>query len=305
MRKFFIALIALAFAAPALANAKLGVPHTPSTAYEPLVFCTGGEGGFYEGLGNTVGKEITRKIGNQLEVLNTGGSLENATLMKDEECQIAIMQADAVTSLPLPSDIKVTDAHVEAVYWLHGKSGVSDFGELEESKHVKRYAVAIVSGSGADVTMSSFAKTDEDFKAVRRIEFEDWYSAAEAAAQGYTMKAGVRIEIAGLLYVGRPGFITSDITEDFGNALQIGEINDSSFDGARDVNGNPLYFKCAIDSKHTSGLKTSTFTSPDTYCMRAQIVYNNDYHKNLQPKEGRLVRRAVDKGINSVIKAVR
>jgi hypothetical protein len=44
---------------------------------------------------------------------------------------------------------------------------------------------------------------------------------------------------------------------------------------------------------------------PDTYCLRAQIVFNNDYLKSMQPDEAKKVRRAVDKGINSVVKVVR
>ncbi len=118
-------------------------------------------------------------------------------------------------------------------------------------------------------------------------------------------KAGVRIEIAGMLYIGRAGKITTDITEDFGNQILIGEVNDSSFENAKDANDNPLYTHCSVDSAAASGLKTSTTLAPDTYCLRAQVVYNNDYHKDLPAKEQRLVRRAVDKGINSIVKAVR
>ncbi|MNZ19103.1 hypothetical protein D3C78_361270 [compost metagenome] len=82
-------------------------------------------------------------------------------------------------------------------------------------------------------------------------------------------------------------------------------MNDSSFEGAQDTNNNPLYTRCAVESTATAGLKTSTTLAPDTYCLRAQVVYNNEYHKDLDAKETRLVRRAVDKGINGIVKAVR
>ena len=283
----------------------LAVSGLASAAPSKLTFCTGGEGGFYESLGQAIGKAITKPTGAELEVLNTGGSVENAQLLKDGDCNIAIIQADAVISQPLPSDIKVSDAHTEVVYWLHGKSGVEDFGKMESSSNAERYAVASVAGSGGLVTLKNFAKTDKDYEDVRIVEFDDWYSAAEAVAQGYVTKAGVRIEIAGMIYVGRLGFITSDITEDFGNQILIGEINDDSFADSKDANDNPLYTACSVDSSHTSGLKSSTTLAPDTYCLRAQVVYNNDYHKDLSAKEIRVVRRAVDKGINSVVKAVR
>lgn len=288
-------LLALLLTVSGLASA------TPNT----LTFCTGGEGGFYESLGQAIGKAITKKTGAELEVLNTGGSVENAQLIKDGDCSIAILQADVVTTMPLPADIKVSDAHTEVVYWLHGPAGIDDFGKMESDSVAEKYAFAAVSGSGALVTVKNWIKTDKDYEGARIVEFDDWYSAAEAVAQGYVSRAGVRIEIAGMLYIGRAGKITTDITEDFGNQILIGEVNDSSFESSKDANDNPLYTHCSVDSAAASGLKTSTTLAPDTYCLRAQVVYNNDYHKDLPTKEQRVVRRAVDKGINGIVKAVR
>lgn len=274
---------------------------TPAT----LTFCSGGEGGFYESLAEAIGKAIVKNTGTQLEVLNTGGSVENAQLLKDGDCNLAIMQADVTSSMPMPSDIKVSDAHTEVVYWLHGKTGVDDFGKMENDDVAEKYAFAAVSGSGALVTVKNWIKTDKDYEGARIVEFDDWYSAAEAVAQGYVSRAGVRIEIAGMLYIGRAGKITSDITEDFGSQILIGEVNDDSFAGAKDANDNPLYTHCSVDAQAATGLKTSTTLNPDTYCQRAQVVVNNDYYKQLPAKEQRVVRRSIDKGINSVVKAVR
>lgn len=278
-----LALSAQAFAAPATLN-----------------FCTGGEGGFYEALGTEIGRSIIKGTSIELNVINTGGSVENAELLKDGECDIAIVQADAAVILSLPPDVKVVDAHTEQVFWLHSKTGVEDFGLMEDDDIAKKYAFAAVKGSGALVTLQNWIATDSDYKGAVPVEFDDWYAAAEAVAQGYVKKAGVTVEIAGMLYIGRPGKITSDITEDFGTQILVGEVNDSSFANSKDANGNQLYTVCAVDSKKTNGLKTSTFGSPDTYCLRAQVVYNNDWHQG-----DKKVRRAVDKGINSVVKAVR
>jgi hypothetical protein len=284
----------------------IAVIATPTFAADTLRFCTGGEGGFYESLGQAIGTAITKKTGSGLEILNTGGSVENAELLKDGDCDIGILQADVVSTASLPADIKVVDAHTEVVYWLHPKNGaVDDFGDMEQDAIAAKYAFAAVSGSGALTTVRNWIKTDKDYEGARVIEFDDWYGAAEAVAQGYVTKAGVRIEIAGMLYIGRPGKISGDITEDFGNQIVIGEVNDDSFAASKDVNGNPLYVHCAIDSAATSGLKTSSTLSPDTYCLKAQVVYNNAYHASLPAKEQRAVRRAIDKGINSVVKAVR
>jgi hypothetical protein len=270
-----------------------------------LNFCTGGEGGFYESLGADIGKTIVKGTSIELQVLNTGGSVENAELLKDGDCDIAIIQADAVVTQPLPSDLKVVDAHEETAYWLHGKTGVEDFGLMEDDAVAKKYAFAAVTGSGALVTVKHWIDTDDDYKDAVVVEFDDWYAAAEAVAQGYVKKAGVTVEIAGMLYIGRPGKVTTDITEDFGSQILIGEVNDDSFANAKDANGNPLYRHCSVDTKQTSGLKTSTTLAPDTYCLRAQVVYNNDWHKAAGGKDGKKLRRSVDKGINSIVKAVR
>jgi hypothetical protein len=285
----------------------LSVSAMASAAVPPtLNFCGGGEGGFYESLAAAIGSTIVKGTTTKLNVVTTGGSVENAQKMKDGDCDIAIIQADAVTGLPLPSDIKVSDAHTEIVYWLHGKAGVDDFGKMEKDSVAAKYAFAEVTGSGALVTVRNWIKTDKDYEGARIVEFDDWYSAAEAVAQGYVSRAGVRIEIAGMLYVGRAGKITSDITQDFGGQIMVGEVNDRSFESSKDANNNPLYTHCTVSKEAATGLKSSTtFGEPDTYCLRAQIVYNNDWHKDLSPKDQREVRRAVDKGINSVVKAVR
>jgi hypothetical protein len=283
----------------------LSVSAVASAAPPTLRFCTGGEGGFYESLGTSIGNTIAKQDGGEVKVINTGGSVENAEKLKDGVCDIAVIQNDAVISLPMPADLKVSDAHTEVIYWLHGKAGVDDFGKMEKDSVAAKYAFAAVSGSGALVTVRNWIKTDKDYEGARIVEFDDWYSAAEAVAQGYVTKAGVRIEIAGMLYIGRTGKIPSDITADFSKQILIGEVNDNSFEDAKDANNNPLYTHCAVDKEGQSGLETSTMGKPDTYCLRAQIVFNNDYLKSMQPDEAKKVRRAVDKGINSVVKVVR
>jgi hypothetical protein len=246
MKKMLLAVFTMFMANVALADLK------------PLTICTGGEGGAYEALGSQIGSDIVRKIGGELEVINTGGSIENAELMSDGSCYMAIMQGDAVVSRGLPRSISVTNAHVEAVFWIFGTGGVSDFADMT-SKENSSKKVAIVSGSGAEVTLDNFRAVDKDYKDVLPVEFDDWYLAAEAVAQGYTMKAGVRVNIAGMLYVGRPGFITKDITTDFGPKLMVGEIAESSFSDTKDLAGNPLYYTCELTEKMTNGIKTSTW----------------------------------------------
>lgn len=293
----------------ALLWAILGLLTSPAHAKDApteLRFCGGAEGGFYDKLANTIGRSIVRNSDIKLTVLNTGGSVDSSEMLRNGECGIALIQADAVSSLPMPSDIAVTDAHVEAIYWLYGASGIDDFGSLDNSDLTKRYYVAEVRGSGAQVTMQNFAKTDPAYAKVRVVELDDWQAVAKAVAQGYTMRNGERLEVAGAIYVGRLGAISSDITEDFSKAIKVGEVKDRDFAKAKDVNGNQLYVECSVPKDKTSGLDVSTtFGGPDTYCMRAQVVYNNDYHAGLDAKASKELRRRIDKGINSEVKTVR
>lgn len=294
----YLAVLCSALAFSAIAHA---------AAPAELKFCTGGEGGFYQDIGTSIGAKITNEVGNTLKVLTTGGSVDNAKKLKAGDCDIAIIQADAVTTQPMPTSFKAVNAHEEVVFWLYPKGGaVDDFGDMEDDKVMKKYAFATVKGSGAAVTLNNWIKTDKDYAGAVPVEFKDWYSAAEAVAQGFTMDSGVRVEIAGMLYIGRLNKIPADITSDFGNQILVGGVNDSSFENSKDANGNPLYTHCGIPKGKTSGLEgPGTFSDIDTYCLRAQVVFNNAYLNGLDEAETTAVRRAVDKGINSTVKVVR
>lgn len=273
---------------------------------DKLNFCSGGEGGAYYDLGVDIGNKIVSRSNKdganpiKNNVLITGGSVDNADRLKEGECDIGILQADVVTTQPLPANIKVIDAHRETAFWLFGKKGIEDFGRMEDDEVAKKYAVAAVAGSGALVTIKNWVETDKDYAGVRIVEFEDWYQAAEATAQGHYQVAGVKVQIAGMLYIGRPGKITTDITEDFGNQLMVGEVNDGSFASFKDFNGQPLYTSCTVGAKDSNGIKLDTIGSADTYCLNAQVVYNMAWHNG----DSRL-RKDVDKGINGIVKSIR
>ncbi|ARV77225.1 hypothetical protein FDI21_gp054 [Pseudomonas phage Noxifer] len=270
-----------------------------------LTVCTGGQGGAYEALGKDIGKAIVDKVKvtspTELQVLNTGGSVENAQRVTNGSCAMAIMQGDAVASRGLPRDIKVTNAHEEVIYWIHGKDGLKDFADISKAEN-KNLGIAIVNGSGAQITIENFGATDEDYKDLNLISFEDWEYAAEATANGQTRSAGKEVKIAGMLYVGRAGFLPGAITNDYSQDLSVGEINESNFTKAKDYNGTQLYTKCEINKGDTGPLKTDTFFKPDTLCMRAQVVFNNDYVNTMADADQRVMRKAVMQGTSQVLR---
>lgn len=268
-------------------------------AAEPkeLKFCTGAEGGFYESFGTQVGGDIKKKSKGLVTVkyINTEGSVSSAQMLKDGDCDIAILQADAVISRSMPADIAISDAHQEAIYWLHSKKGVEDFADLTEDKFKGR-GIAIVNGSGAEVTLRNFGIVNKDYKDLNIIGFDDWFSAAKAASEGKIRRAGNDILIAGMIYVGRPGNVSSQITDDFKEDLTIGSIKDSDFTDVKDGNGNPLYVSCKLGE--SNGLKTDgSFSDPKSICVRAQIVYNNELFADMETKPARELRKAIDQSI--------
>jgi len=268
-------------------------------ANEPktLNFCTGAAEGYYSQIGQVVGTEIQSNSKGLVVVkfVNTKGSVDSATRLKAGECDIAILQNDAVTSRPMPTDISTTDAHQEAIFWIHSKnSKVKDFDDLSDSDY-KNLGVAIVDGSGAEVTLRNFGNIDKDFKDLNIVGFKNWRWAAKAAAEGKVRKGGIDIPIAGLIYVGRQGKISTEITGEFKEELRIGEIDVSAFKKVKDLNGNPLYTTCEV--VQANGIETSTTLKPDTYCLRAQFVYNNAFFEGMDENDAELLQTVVDKAI--------
>ena len=287
MKRMFLAvLVLMTFAFQAFAA-------EPKT----LNFCTGAEGGFYDGFGRQVGNDAKKMAKGLLNVdyKITEGSVTSASMFKNGECDIAILQADAVTSRPMPTDIAISDGHVEAIYWLHSAKGVKDFEDMSSDTN-KNMGIAIVTGSGAEVTLRNFGLVDKKYKDLNIIGFDDWFSAAKAAAAGKIRRSGNDIPIAGMIYVGRPGNISSEVTGEFKDDLTIGSIDVSSFKDVKDGTGSPLYTKCKVGA--TNGIKADgSWTDPETYCVHAQIVYNNAIFEDMDKAQARDIRKALDKSI--------
>lgn len=285
MKKVLIAgLAALALASP-LAMAK------------NLTMCTGLEGGFYDSFGKQIGTDVRAQSNGDIDVAfqPTKGSVDSANKLKKGDCEIAILQADAVTSRPMPADLAVTDAHEETIYWIHGANGVSDFDDMSSEKN-KNLGIAIVGGSGAEVTLRNFGLVDKKFKDMNIVPFTSWFRAAKATSEGRIRKGGNDILIAGMIYVGRQGNLSTEITGEFKDSLSVGEIDVSSFKNVKDANGQPLYFTCPVGK--TNGLATSTkWGKPDTYCVKAQVVYNNEVFRDMDEDEASEIQTLLDKTI--------
>lgn len=277
-----------------------------ATEGKTITFCGGADGGFYDGFARQLARDVNQNGKVNVAVLQTKGSVDSAAMLKADDCQVALLQADAVISRPLPGDVSISDAHKEAIYWIHPKNGpVKDFADMKDDEN-KNLGIAIVDGSGAEVTLRNFGNVDKDYKDLNIVPFKSWFAAGKATAEGKVRRSKADIQIVGMIYVGRPGNISSEITGEFKDMLSIGEIDVSSFKDVKDAIGGQLYSVCEIDSSQTNGLETSNrFGKPDTYCVNAQVVYNNELFEGMDEKDATKLQTVLDKAIVQNVRQLR
>lgn len=261
---------------------------------------TGGEGGTYERMGALVQKNIETQssrfdVQPNINVLNTNGSVENIQMMNDGSAQIIITQMDALNVMPPRGPYRVKRAYNETAFWIYNEA--NDYNDLEDIEGKKDVSLVIVDGSGAEVTMRSFVMEDDGYKVnLDNAVFADSvYDAADIVSEGkYNGKT-----IAGMIYVGAK--IPSEIAYDFTN-LRVGEMTDSDFNDATGSDGEPLYTSCSIKQSQTSGMRTSTFGSPDTVCVSSAVVYSTD--SDYKETSTRDFENAIKRGINKSVRGM-
>lgn len=297
----FKSILALTLASVSMSTIAIAEPR-------PLQIYSGGEGGFYEStMANIAVKAQNKgsKYGLTYELYNSTGTVENVQALIDGDADLIIAQADGLVDKALPSGVKIYNAHQEAVYFLvnkefYKKTGIYDLEDLEGEP----IYIVMAEGSGAEVTMRNFVLEDSGYKDnldKYTLFVEDNYEAAEIAAAGFYMKNGTKVTVAGMLTVSRIGRLSnSDIIEDFGKKLIVGEATDGDFNDAEDANGENLYTNCSIPSNKLQGLEGATYGDQDTICVRAQVVFNAEFAKQFGKNEKK-VRRAISKAINRTL----
>ena len=267
---------------------------TPVMA-DDFVISTGSEGGGYERLGHMIVAQISKqakknKVDFDFIVINSNGSIENIENINSGDAQAAIVQADALNIMSPTVPFKAKSAHTETVYWIYNvKHGYSDLEDIEGNKKV---GLVLVDGSGAVVTMQSFAQEDSGYKVNfdNAIYADDLYDAFDIVSEG----SSNGVKVAGLLYVGSQ--IPVEVAHDFKGKVAVGEATDSDFNDAEDVNGDPLYTNCEVVKAKTFGLVDS-WGSPDTVCVKAMVIYTNDFDDK---KEARAVKKGVTKALRGL-----
>jgi TRAP-type uncharacterized transport system substrate-binding protein len=266
-----------------------------TSAADDFVIATGGEGGGYERQGKILATHIDKQLNKakqrmDIEVINSTGSVENLELLNSGEAQMAIVQADAMNVMPPSISFKAKASQIETVFWVYNVK--NDFDDLEDVEGTDALIV-LVDGSGAMVTMQSFAKEDSGYKKTldNAILADDLYDAFDIVSEG--KQNGKKV--AGLLYVSTR--IPSEVATDFKGKVLIGEATDSDFNDAEDVNGDSLYTNCDVNKAMAGGL-TDSWGSIETVCVQSMVVYNTDM-------ENRKIAKAVKKGVNKALRGVK
>lgn len=258
----------------------------------------GGEGLGYERTMKVVNTQMKNPY--TLDIINYNGSKEIIQAFNNEEVLTAVTQKDAMALYPPTASIGVKALYTEAAHYYYSvkmtkkQSDYKDFGSLEDHPDVR---VAVVSDSGADVMISNFIKTDEDYKHLP-LYFNDVYDALDAAAEGLYIDpmSGEEIKVVGYLAVHKEGLVPQLIKEDFMGSLGIGEINDRSFKKSVDSKGRPYYKDCEIEAALA---EKATFGKQNTLCVEAVIITNLNA---LDQNQSRAVKRAINRTLRNVSK---
>lgn len=261
-----------------------------------FTIATGSEGGGYFKQANRVGHAISaeqikmnkklKKKGKEpvdfdIEIVTSNGSIENLANFNDGTVQAAMIQVDAL-NLDKPSfKYKVRTSHTEPVLWLYNvEHGYKDLSKVEGRKD---FAIVIVEGAGGNVTFNSFIQEDEGYGKNPTVEALDFEDALDIVAEGEYEG----MKVAGLVHVSNS--LSREIVSDYAKFVQVGEATDGDFNDATDVEGNKLYTNCSINLKKMGGLKASTWTDPDTVCVKSVFVWNV---QELNRNEQKVVQKA-------------
>lgn len=255
----------------------MGLAHLPVQASSTIQMCTGGKSGVYFAVGKKMSKAADRDFV-RIEPVITKGSWQNMKLVAaGDQCQAAIVQADAYT---LFARQKAADAasldrigalHKEYTHVLCNKeSGIDNMTDLEG----KKYTLAIgKAGSGAWVTMENWKAEDEGYKNTPTVPVGG-IAAAAKVADGSDVQC--MLYNAGL----GAGFVHK-IDSRFGDRISIVNATDKDFNDAEDPKGRPLYEYADIPSKtYPANLQNGMWSSVETIRQDAVLIVNMDFFED-------------------------
>lgn len=249
------------------------------TSSLPVVnYCSGGSGGNYE----YSGRELSRQVRSQVDVqvINTRGSWDNLERIESGECDMGIVQSDALYVWETegnPFNFRVSKPmFTEYVHMICRRDlGVDSIQELDENASI--YAGEI--GSGANVSIRGMIAADEEHGGSEFTGFALRNEGGEAAA--VFLADG---DADCMIFTAAPGTTFMNTVERFSDDLVMITVEDKDFNDVvvEDSGGNEVSVWTPVTLPGDSygdimpgGLFGNS--SVDTFGVQATLVFNEDW----------------------------
>jgi TRAP-type uncharacterized transport system substrate-binding protein len=251
----------------------LGLWAMPADAAETMRLCTGSPGKAYIKIGQKLADLAPRLTAGALaiEVVPTGGSLDNLTKALDGECDAFITQGDAIDFFQREVQPEAAgqfqvmgDLYKELTLLLCSRdSGFDDLDEVGEAT-----VAAGNMGSGSLATMLNLKQLDPDSYGDIKINPANGFEGALAVANGQAQC---------LLDVIAPQsdlLKTLNDNESTGSQLYIAEIDNSDLE-SYEVDGKKIYSLVEFDDELYPNL--ATMGDPEMLAISAVLAMPRDY----------------------------
>lgn len=241
---------------------------------QTLRLCTGSPGKTYHAVGEKLAELLPEMSGNAVtvEVLTTGGSIDNLNKLVAGECDGAIVQGDAVEfftteiSPDAAENIRmVTPLYQELSLLLCSQeSGVDEIDDLLDTEGASVAAGAM--GSGSLATWLTFRRIKPEYEGVRVLP----RNGAEGALAVANGEASCVFEVI----APQSDFIQA-LNDNPAIAAKLGfaEVDDG-FDGY-EVDGKQIYTRVTFDDEKYDNL--SSWGDPELIAIMAYLVVSEDW----------------------------
>jgi TRAP transporter TAXI family solute receptor len=241
-----------------------------------LRFGTGRAGGWYDRYGQLLKKDAP---GIDVELKNTGGSIENLRMLANGEIDMAIIQSDALAFMEPGKQLVSEQATLYPEYAqliANRKSGIKSIKDIDPRKH---FVYVGPKGSGAALTWEALGDQIAFYKKIP-AKFGDY---AEALAEVERNPRALMLFVGGL----RSDFLkkAEQDAEKSGN-LRLVQLDDKRFAKKRDSHGNAIYKIADIPSDIYPSLQKGWIFSGsvDTLAVQAVLVLRTDWAQRFGPE---------------------
>ena len=254
----------------------LGAISTPVLGADTLRLCTGSPGKTYHAVGEKLAELLPELSANalQVEVIATGGSIDNLTKLVEGECDAAIAQGDAVAFFVDHVREDAADAfklHTPlfkelSLLLCSEDSGVDEIEDLLDLDNPVVAAGAM--GSGSLATWLTFRAIKPEYEQVKVMP-QNGAEGAMAVANG---EASCVFEVI----APQSDFVQAlNDNETIADGIGFAEVDDD-FSG-HEIDGQEIYSRVEFDDERYDNI--SSWGDPELVAIMAYLVVGNEWSK--------------------------